>query len=90
MVELDDLSRRIATCWKSLGRKLEVDEHVLDEIIENNIQYPGPNEKALQMLKTWHDKGKASTIRKLAAGLRELGKGRLAEQFEYSRTTVIW
>ena len=84
MDELDDLSRRITTYWESLGRKLAVAEYVLEEIIENNIQYPSPHQKALQMLKTWREKGKASTIAKLAAALRELGKGRLAKQLECS------
>ena len=84
MVELDDLSRRITTYWQSLGRKLQVAEYVLEEIIENNIQYPRPHQKALQMLKFWHEKGKDSTIAKLAAAVRELYKGRLAEQLEDS------
>ena len=82
MDELDDLSRRITTCWASLGRKLGVNEDVIDGITVNNVQYPSPEEKALKMLKGWHEKGKASTIVILAAALREVDKGRLAKQFE--------
>ena len=82
MVELDDLSRRITTCWASLGLKLGVNEDVIDGITVNNFQYPSPEEKALKMLKVWHKKGKASTIVILAAALREVDKGRLAKQFE--------
>ena len=82
MVELDDLSRRITPCWKSVGRKLKVAEYVLEEITENNIQYPKPQEKALQMLKAWKNRGKASTIGELAAALREVRKVLLAEQLE--------
>ena len=82
MDELDDLSRRITTCWASLGRKLGVNEDVIDGITENNVQYPSPEKKALRMLKVWRKKGKASTIVKLAAALREAGKRDLAEQFE--------
>ena len=82
MVELDDLSKAITTCWASLGRKLGVDEDVIDDITENNVQCPSPKEKALRMLKVWRKKGKASTIVILAAALREVDKGRLAKQFE--------
>ena len=84
MAELDDLSKRITTNWESLGRKLEVAEYVLEGITVNNVEYPSPEKKAVQMLKAWFDKGKGSTIAKLAAALRELGKGRLAEQLEDS------
>lgn len=82
MDELDDLSRRITTCWASLGRKLGVNEDILDGITVNNFQYPSPEEKALKMLKGWRKKGKASSIVELAAALRKVGKGGLAEQFE--------
>ena len=88
MAELDDLSKGITTCWASLGRKLGVNEDVIEGITTNNVQYPSPEEKALQMLKAWAKKGKASTIAKLAAALRKVHKGRLAEQLEYSRPTV--
>ena len=84
MVELDKLSKGITACWPSLGRHLGVNEDVLDGITENNVQYPSPEKKAMQMLKAWYEKGKGSTIAKLAAALRELGKGRLAEQLEDS------
>ena len=83
MDELDDLSRRITTCWASLGRKLGVNEDVIDGITVNNFQYPSPEEKALKMLKGWRKKGKASSIVELAAALRKVGKGGLAEQFEW-------
>ena len=59
-------------------------EYELEDINENNTQYPKPRQKAMQMLKSWRDKGKGSTIAKLAAGLREVGKGGLAEQLEDS------
>ena len=82
MVELDNLSKRITKCWVSLGIHLGVNEDVLDGITVNNVQYPSPEEKALKMLKTWCEKGKASTIDELAAALREVSKGRLAKQLE--------
>ena len=82
MVELDNLSKRITKCWASLGIHLGVNEDVLDGITVNNVQYPSPEEKALKMLKTWYEKRKASTIGELAAALREVSKGRLAEQLE--------
>ena len=79
---LDDLSWRITPCWKSVGRKLKVDEYVLEGIIENNIQYPAPQEKAVEMLKAWKNRGKASTISELSAALRKVGMGGLAEQLD--------
>ena len=87
MVELDKLSKGITACWRSLGRHLGVNEDVLEGITQNNVQYPSPEEKAMQMLKSWYDKGKGSTIAKLAAALREVGKGGLAEQLEDSDLT---
>ena len=79
--ELDKLSKGITAYWQSLGRKLGVDEDVIEDILENNIQHIKPQEKGFQMLKTWYDQG-GSTYEELAAALRGLGKGRLAEQFE--------
>ena len=84
MDELDDLSRRITTYWESLGRKLKVAEYILEGITVNNVEYPSPEKKAMQMLKSWYEEEKGSTIAKLAAALRKLGKGRLAEQLEDS------
>ena len=84
MVELDDLSKKITSVWQSLGRKLKVAEYILEGITVNNVEYPSPEKKAMQMLKAWDKTGKGSTIAKLAAALRELGNGRLAEQLEDS------
>ena len=80
--ELDNLSKGITGCWQSVGRKLGVDEDVIEDILENNVQHIKPHEKSFQMLKTWHDQGRSSTYETLATALRGLGKGRLAERFE--------
>ena len=80
--ELDDLSKGITGCWQSVGRKLGVDEEVMEGILENNNQHTKPHEKAFEMLKRWYDQGRSSTYGKLAAALREVGKARLADRFE--------
>ena len=81
--ELDDLSKGITGCWRSLGRKLGLDEDALEGILENN-QHAKPNQKAFEMLKMWYDQGRSSTYGKLAVALRQVGKSRLAERFEVS------
>ena len=75
---LDDLSKEITECWKSLGRKLDVEERDIDCIV-GDPRNPRDDEKAMQMLKTWLAQGSA-TYEKLAEALTEVGKGRLAKK----------
>ena len=80
-MELDDLSKRLARCWDSLGRKLDVDENQIENIAESN-HLTTPSKKAFEILKSWKNSGESVTYGKLAAALREEGMGRLAKEFE--------
>ena len=52
-------------------------------IKENNIQWPSPQEKAFQVLLTWHENGSASTTEQLIAALIRVGRQDLAESLEH-------
>ena len=76
---LDDLSKEITTCWKSLGRKLDVKECDIDCIV-GNPRFPREDEKAMEMLKKWLNLGSATYV-KLAEALTEVDMGRLAKKY---------
>lgn len=53
--KLDDIAGEVSKWWKSLGRKLNISENVLQEI-DLNFRHCGEKEKAFQMLLTWREK----------------------------------
>ena len=76
--DLDKLSQEIVSFWKHLGRRLKVPRGKLEEIANDNVQYPGVKEKAFQMLLAWIDMADSATLFELSRALKALGKCRLA------------
>ena len=66
-----------------MGVQLGVDMDMIKCIQENNTQWPSPQEKAFQMLLTWHEKGSASTTEQLIAALIHVGRQDLAENLDH-------
>jgi len=78
------LSSAIGSGWKTLGRRLELDELTIEEIDHRYVKLP---EKGYQMLFRWkQSKGSAATYQALCDGLQhELVKRQdLAEKFCYA------
>ena len=61
--KLDDIAGEVSKWWKSLGRKLDISEHKLQEI-DLNFRHCGEKEKAFQMLLTWREKDPENCIPK--------------------------
>ena len=67
--ELEELGSDIGNEWKILGRRLKVQEKVLEKIEE---QYKTLPERAFQMLKHWTQKrGSSATYRVLRDALKD-------------------
>lgn len=63
------LSEEIIECGENLGRKLNVEESMIEEILTNNMKYSSPHKKTFQVLNAWRYVGHSSTYRKLARAL---------------------
>ena len=79
--ELQDLAKKISTCWKGLGVELGVEGDQIDEIRSDNIQFPSQSEKAHEVLKVWLRNAEDSpTCQTLAEALVHVGRRDLAKQ----------
>lgn len=78
---LDELSKDIIDCWKSLGRKLEVKNSKLMAIHRDHVNYEDVREKAFAMLVSWKDSCVDATAHHLKSKLVEQGKVATANQY---------
>ena len=66
----------------SVGVQLGVELSKIDSIIADNNQYPGPQQKAFQVLRAWRDMGTTSTTERLSEVLIHVGREDLAEELQ--------
>ena len=79
---LEDLSKEVASFWKSLGRKLKIPNASIEEIQNDNVQFPRVREKAFQMLMIWVDEqGESASFSELSRALKALRNNRLAQKY---------
>jgi len=79
--ELEELGIKIGTIWKTLGRRLAIEEAVLSEIELVNEEW---SEKAYQLLRRWRaQKGSDATYQALCDALKHelVGLPDLAEKY---------
>lgn len=78
---LDDLSKEISGCWKSVGTQLHVPQATLKSIDANNTQWPCPPQKAFEMLTAWRDEGRTNLFGELDNALNHVHLGSLAQKY---------
>ena len=66
----------------SVGVQLGVELSKIDNITADNNLYPGPRQKAFQVLRVWRDMGSTSTTERLSAVLIHVGREDLAEELQ--------
>ena len=75
----------VAAEWKQLGVQLGVPTHKLDEIHANHENSPNFAQECLRdMFYWWLNNGRDVTQERLERGLRDIGKTRLAKEFDQS------
>ena len=89
--ELKDLVKLpVAAEWKQLGVQLGVPVHTLDEIQANHENSPNFVQECLRdMFYWWLNNGRDVTQERLECGLRDIGKTRLAKEFNRQHSSSI-
>jgi len=85
--EAFNLSQELGSHWKSLGRQLEIDEHLLTKFHTENEEL---EEKAYQMLLYWKRKhASTATYDVLFKALCEVSRRDLAEKYCAANTNSL-